>query len=73
MCISLFCLKVVDIGYHDMSFIKYLKELPGIQHIMGVDIEAIPLQSSSDLLVCDDYAPKRENPLKITVRKQRNF
>ncbi|XP_045512911.1 uncharacterized protein LOC123707143 isoform X2 [Pieris brassicae] len=59
--------KVVEFGYHDLSFIKYLKEVPGIQHIMGVDIEAIPLQSSSDLLGCEDYGQKRENPLKVTL------
>ncbi|XP_022127568.2 uncharacterized protein LOC111001836 [Pieris rapae] len=59
--------KVVELGYHDLSFIKYLKEVPGIQHIMGVDIEAIPLQSSSDLLGSEDYGQKRENPLKITL------
>ncbi|XP_038209491.1 uncharacterized protein LOC119830513 [Zerene cesonia] len=59
--------KVVDFGYHDMSFIKYLKEVPGIKHIMGVDIESIPLQCSSDLFGCEDYIPKRENPLKVTL------
>ncbi|CAG4926334.1 unnamed protein product [Colias eurytheme] len=59
--------KVVDFGYHDMSFIKYLKEVPGIKHILGVDIETIPLQCSSDLFRCDDYIPKRENPLKVTL------
>ncbi|CAK1548182.1 unnamed protein product [Leptosia nina] len=59
--------KVADFGYHDMSFIKYLKEVPGIQHIMGVDIETIPIQSSSDLLSSEDYMPKRENPLKVTL------
>ncbi|XP_045502792.1 uncharacterized protein LOC123699803 [Colias croceus] len=59
--------KVVDFGYHDMSFIKYLKEVPGIKHILGVDIETIPLQCSSDLFRCEDYIPKRENPLKVTL------
>ncbi|XP_047514104.1 uncharacterized protein LOC125055680 isoform X1 [Pieris napi] len=59
--------KVVELGYHDLSFIKYLKEVPGIQHIMGVDIEAIPLQNSSDLLGFEDFGQKRENPLKVTL------
>ncbi|XP_039745464.1 uncharacterized protein LOC120623492 [Pararge aegeria] len=59
--------KVVDFGYHDMSFIKYLKDVPGIKHILGVDIETIPLQCSSDLLGCDNYIARRENPLKVTL------
>ncbi|XP_052747558.1 uncharacterized protein LOC112054307 [Bicyclus anynana] len=59
--------KVVDFGYHDMSFIKYLKELQGINHILGVDIETIPLQCSSDLLGCDNYVTRRENPLQVTL------
>ncbi|KOB73805.1 Uncharacterized protein OBRU01_10131 [Operophtera brumata] len=59
--------KVVDLGYHDMSFIKYLKEVSGIQCILGVDIESIPLRCSSDLIGCDDYGPKREKPLQVTL------
>ncbi|XP_050674299.1 small RNA 2'-O-methyltransferase isoform X2 [Leptidea sinapis] len=57
--------KVVDFGYHDMSFIKYLKEVPGIKHVLGVDIETIPLQCSSLILGCDEHT--RENPLKVTL------
>lgn len=60
----------MDFGHHDMSFIKYLKEVPGIHTILGVDIETIPLRCSSDLLGGDEYSPKRESPLKVTVRKQ---
>nr|H9JDT2.1 RecName: Full=Small RNA 2'-O-methyltransferase; AltName: Full=HEN1 methyltransferase homolog 1; Short=BmHen1 [Bombyx mori] len=59
--------KVVDLGYHDMSFIKYLKEVSGIKSILGVDLETIPLQCSSDLLSCNEYAPKRETPLQISL------
>ncbi|XP_075990957.1 hen1 methyltransferase [Anticarsia gemmatalis] len=59
--------KVVDFGYHDMSFIKYLKEVPGIQRILGVDLESIPLRCSSDLFGGDEYAPRRESPLQITL------
>ncbi|XP_026728682.1 uncharacterized protein LOC113494504 isoform X3 [Trichoplusia ni] len=59
--------KVVDFGYHDMSFVKYLKEVPGIHCILGVDIETIPLRCSSDLLGGDDYAPKRETPLQVIL------
>nr|XP_034840858.1 small RNA 2'-O-methyltransferase [Maniola hyperantus] len=59
--------KVVDLGYHDMSFIKYLKDVPGIKHILGVDIESIPLRCSSDLLGCDNYVAKRETPLQVTL------
>ncbi|XP_063831087.1 small RNA 2'-O-methyltransferase [Ostrinia nubilalis] len=59
--------KVVDFGYHDMSFIKYLKEVPGIKKILGVDIESIPLRCSSDLLGCEEYVPKRENPLQVIL------
>lgn len=50
-----------------MSFIKYLKDVPGIKHILGVDIETIPLMCSSQLLGSDSYAARRENPLKVTV------
>lgn len=50
-----------------MSFIRYLKEVPGIKNILGVDIESIPLRCSSDLLNVDNYVPKRENPLQIVV------
>ncbi|CAH2068327.1 unnamed protein product, partial [Iphiclides podalirius] len=59
--------KIVDLGYHDMSFIKYLKEVPGVKYILGVDIETVPLRCSSDLIFHGDYAPKRENPLQITL------
>ncbi|KAJ8734592.1 hypothetical protein PYW08_013842 [Mythimna loreyi] len=59
--------KVVDFGHHDMSFIKYLKDVPGIRCILGVDIETIPLRCSSDLLGGDEYSPKRESPLKVTL------
>ncbi|KAH9645783.1 hypothetical protein HF086_012510 [Spodoptera exigua] len=59
--------KVVDFGHHDMSFIKYLKEVPGIRYILGVDIETIPLRCSSDLLSGDEYSPKRESPLQVTL------
>lgn len=57
--------KVVDIGYHDLSFIKYLKEVPGVCQILGVDIESLPLKCSSDVL--DDYNSRRESPLQITL------
>lgn len=60
-------IQVVDLGYHDMSFIKYLKELSGVRCILGVDIESIPLRCSSDLIGCDDYGPRRETPLQVTV------
>ena len=50
-----------------MSFIKYLKDIPGVKHILGVDLETIPLRCSSDLLGCDQYIIKRENPLQVTV------
>ncbi|KAM3966666.1 hen1 methyltransferase [Aphomia sociella] len=59
--------KVVDLGYHDMSFIKYLKEVPGVKCILGVDIESIPLRCSSDLFAGEEYSPKRENPLQVTL------
>ncbi|XP_030031096.2 uncharacterized protein LOC115447932 isoform X2 [Manduca sexta] len=59
--------KVADLGHHDMSFIKYLKDVPGIRRILGVDIETIPLRCSSDLLACDNYVPRRENPLNVTL------
>ncbi|KAJ8734235.1 hypothetical protein PYW07_014786 [Mythimna separata] len=59
--------KVVDFGHHDMSFIKYLKDVPGIHSILGVDIETIPLRCSSDLLGDDEYSPKRESPMKVTL------
>nr|XP_032524665.1 uncharacterized protein LOC116775511 [Danaus plexippus plexippus] len=59
--------KVVDIGYHDMSFIKYLIDMPGIKHIMGVDIDPITLRCSSDLLESKSNFTKRDNPLKITL------
>ncbi|CAH1643663.1 unnamed protein product [Spodoptera littoralis] len=59
--------KVVDFGHHDMSFVKYLKEVPGIRYILGVDIETIPLRCSSDLLGGDEYSPKRESPLQVTL------
>ncbi|XP_026324132.1 uncharacterized protein LOC113233283, partial [Hyposmocoma kahamanoa] len=59
--------KVIDLGYHDMSFIKYLKDVPGVHTILGVDIETIPLRCSSDLLGCEEYAPIRENPLQVTL------
>lgn len=52
-----------------MSFIKYLKEVPGVRCILGVDIESIPLRCSSDLFGCEDYVPKSENPLQVTVSK----
>lgn len=57
----------MDLGYHDMSFIKYLKDVPGVHTILGVDIETIPLRCSSDLLGCEEYAPIRESPLQVTV------
>ncbi|XP_053600608.1 uncharacterized protein Hen1 isoform X2 [Plodia interpunctella] len=57
--------KVVDLGYHDVSFIKYLKEIPGVKRILGVDLESIPLRCSSDLVI--EYTPKRENPLQVTL------
>ncbi|XP_059054179.1 uncharacterized protein LOC131848374 [Achroia grisella] len=59
--------KVVDLGYHDMSFIKYLKDMPGIKCILGVDIESIPLRCSSDMFAADEYSPKREHPLQVTL------
>ncbi|CAH0405786.1 unnamed protein product [Chilo suppressalis] len=59
--------KIVDLGYHDMSFIKYLKDVPGVKHILGVDIESIPVQCSSDLLGCDEYVLKRETPLYVSL------
>ncbi|KAJ2946611.1 hypothetical protein O0L34_g12669 [Tuta absoluta] len=59
--------KVVDLGYHDMSFIKYLKDLPGVDCILGVDLEGIALRCSFDLLDCGDYGSKRENPLQIRL------
>ncbi|XP_013183355.2 uncharacterized protein LOC106129367 isoform X1 [Amyelois transitella] len=57
--------KVVDLGYHDVSFIKYLKEIPGVKRILGVDLDSIPLRCSSDLVI--EYSPKRENPLQVTL------
>lgn len=62
------CFQIVDLGYHDTSFIKYLKEVPEIKHILGVDTESVPLRCSSDLIAYGDYIPKRESPLRITVR-----
>lgn len=60
--------KVVDLGYHDMSFIKYLQDVPGVKHILGVDIENLPLECSSQLLTFNNYTSnKRDNPLKITL------
>ncbi|CAG9783216.1 unnamed protein product [Diatraea saccharalis] len=59
--------KVVDLGYHDMSFIKYLRDVPGVKQILGVDIESFPLRCSSDLFGSDEYAPKRETPLHISL------
>lgn len=59
----------MDFGYHDMSFIKYLKDIPGVKNILGVDLETIPLRCSSDLLGCDQYVAKRENPLQVTVSR----
>ncbi|CAG9575548.1 unnamed protein product [Danaus chrysippus] len=59
--------KVVDIGYHDMSFIKYLIDMPGIKHIMGVDIDPTTLRCSSELLESKINITKRDNPLKITL------
>ncbi|XP_046972913.1 uncharacterized protein LOC124539652 [Vanessa cardui] len=59
--------KVVDFGYHNMSFIKYLKDVPGLKYILGVDIETIPVRCSSDLLECENYVCKRESPLQVTL------
>lgn len=59
--------KVVDLGYHDISFIKYLKEVPGIKCILGVDIESIPLRCSSDIFAIDEYSLKREKPLQVIL------
>lgn len=59
--------KVVEFGYHDLSFTKYLKDVPGVKHILGVDLESIPLKCSSDLLACDTCMPKREDPLYVTL------
>lgn len=50
-----------------MSFIKYLKDIPGVRHILGVDLEILPLRCSSNLLKSDQYIPKRETPLEVTV------
>lgn len=36
--------KVVDFGYNDASFINHLKALPDIKTILGVDLEALPLE-----------------------------
>lgn len=58
--------QVVDLGYHDMSFISYLKEVQGVKCILGVDLESIPLRCSIDV-GRDDYVPKREKPLEVTV------
>lgn len=57
----------MDLGYHDMSFIKYLKEVPGVHTVLGVDLEYIPLRCSSDLLGCEEYSRIRESPLEVTV------
>nr|XP_026484585.1 small RNA 2'-O-methyltransferase isoform X2 [Vanessa tameamea] len=59
--------KVVDFGYHNMSFIKYLKDVPGLKYILGVDVETIPVRCSSDLLECESYVSKRESPLQVTL------
>ncbi|XP_050352136.1 uncharacterized protein LOC126774635 [Nymphalis io] len=59
--------KVVDFGYHNMSFIKYLKDVPGLKYILGVDIETIPVRCSSDLLGSENYVSKRESPLQVTL------
>ncbi|XP_047541791.1 uncharacterized protein LOC125074500 [Vanessa atalanta] len=59
--------KVVDFGYHNMSFIKYLKDVPGLKYILGVDIETIPVRCSSDLLECENYVSKTESPLQVTL------
>ncbi|XP_041974051.1 uncharacterized protein LOC121729562 [Aricia agestis] len=56
--------KVIDFGCNDMSFIKYLKNIPGITEILGVDLEPLPITLD---LKHDRYTQKRENPLKITV------
>lgn len=64
---SCYHFQVVDLGYNDMSFIKYLKEVQGIRCILGVDLENIPLRCSLDLIGCEDHVPKRENPLEVTV------
>ncbi|KAJ0180985.1 hypothetical protein K1T71_003070 [Dendrolimus kikuchii] len=58
--------KIVDLGYHDMSFIKYLQETPGVKCIMGVDIDSIPLLCSSELTF-NNYPPKSKDPLQITL------
>ncbi|KPJ06663.1 Small RNA 2'-O-methyltransferase [Papilio machaon] len=59
--------KIVDLGYHDMTFIKYLKEVPGVKHILGVDIENVSLRCSPDIICDGEYAPRRETPLQITL------
>ncbi|XP_011555432.2 uncharacterized protein LOC105386545 isoform X2 [Plutella xylostella] len=58
--------KVVELGYHDLSFMKYLKEVPGIQTILGVDLDGMALRCSSDLL-SDDYPDDGKDPLTITL------
>lgn len=50
-----------------MTFIKYLKEVPGVKHILGVDIENVSLHCSPDVICDGEYAPMRETPLQITV------
>ncbi|GBP96127.1 Small RNA 2'-O-methyltransferase [Eumeta japonica] len=59
--------KVVDLGYHDASFIKYLKEVPGIHTILAVDIETLPLSHSSDLFKSNSHSTRKEDQLKIVL------
>ncbi|XP_073967543.1 hen1 methyltransferase isoform X4 [Choristoneura fumiferana] len=61
--------KVVNMGrHHDMNFIKYLTEVPGIKQILGVDIDCT-LSCTSDLLdfTFDNYGRRWEKPLRVTL------
>lgn len=54
--------------HHDMNFIKYLTEVPGVKQILGVDTDCT-LSCTSDLLdfTFDNYGRQWEKPLRVTV------
>ncbi|XP_055379747.1 small RNA 2'-O-methyltransferase [Condylostylus longicornis] len=61
--------KIIDFGCAELKFIHMLKQIPEIEHIIGVDIDKTILELNSSRinpLLCD-YIKRRETPFKIEL------
>lgn len=55
---------MVDLGCHDLSFIKTLQAVPGLKSVMGVDVVNMQIHCYE---TTDNAFTKRETPLQVLV------